>query len=675
VKAAGILFLTKKGSALFLRRAPISPDFGGYWDFPGGGALDNESAEDCAVREAIEEVGEIPGGVRLLHTRSKSGSASQGAAGTGAPTAALPGPEGAPAVPPQPDLAVVELSPLPDVDFSTFLQRVNYEFTPELNNEHDGWAWAPVASPPEPLHPGCRIALERLAMDEVGVARAIAEGRLTSPQRYENVTLWAMRITGTGVSYRPKHDEFVLRKPEVHLTPEALARLNGLPVIFKHPAKAILNSEEFAARIVGTIFLPYVAGDEAWGIAKVFDDETNQALSDGEYSTSPGVNFRDFSVNARLTLEDGSKVLVEGKPSLFDHIAICELGVWDKDGEPAGIRSEAREDSAMTEDEKTKAEADKAKADAARKDAEEKEEKAEADAKKKRDDAARKDADAGTSLDKTLSGIADSVKGIADNVASLSKRMDDMEASEKDRRDHWRDDGKKRDDGKRDDGKRDDEDMEEAEELAAKDKAKKDSKKRDDEPAENQEMAERIKAEKEKKDDSAKADARADDIRDRLADMEKRITASDAKITPLSDDDHAMLADAWSRCDSLFLALGKQTPRAMPGETSMRFRRRTTKMLKEFSPTWKSVDLSSAAFADDAAFAIIEGQIHSEAAKTARDPVTVSSGELRMIETRIDGHTVREFVGQPRTWMNPLAGDVQLRAEGSFKVPGHNRSN
>jgi hypothetical protein len=38
-----------------------------------------------------------------------------------------------------------------------------------------------------------------------------------------------------------------------------------------------------------------------------------------------------------MTLEDGSVLLIEGKPSLLDHVAICELGVWDKGKDPEGI--------------------------------------------------------------------------------------------------------------------------------------------------------------------------------------------------------------------------------------------------------------------------------------------------------------------------------------------------
>ena len=367
VRGAGIMLLASTGNVLFLRRTADAPDCPGCWDFPGGGVEDGETAEQAAVRECGEEIGFVPDGLRSLHTRTIGSPPPRGVVSAGVPDG-LPG-LGAPA------------ANYPQVDFTTFVQRVDDEFVPTLDGEHDGFAWSKPDAPPAPLHPGCQIALDRLTMDEVAVARAISEGRLTSPQRYENVDLWAIRITGTDVAFRPKDGEFVLRKPDEYLTPEFLARCNGLPVIWKHPKTTILNSEEFANRIVGTIFLPYVAGDEVWGIAKIYDDDANQTM--GEMSTSPGVNFRDFSVNAKLRLEDGSKVLIEGKPSLIDHVAVCELGVWDKGGEPTGIRSEAIGDSAMADEDKAK----EAKQDAARKDAkkdddeEKKEEKAEEKAK------------------------------------------------------------------------------------------------------------------------------------------------------------------------------------------------------------------------------------------------------------------------------------------------------
>lgn len=661
-KAAGILFVSPiNGTALFLRRTATASDCPGCWDFPGGTAEGDETADMTAARETREEVGFLPEGVRIFHTRTKSGSASgtvqPGVAGPAAPVGGLPDQAGAAAVEPPPPPMGPSISP--DVDFTTFIQKVTNEFTPELNDEHDGFCWAPVDSPPEPLHPGCRVALDRLSMNELDVARAIADGRLTSPQRYENVTLWAIRITGTGTSFRPKINEFVHRDGENHLTPDGLARLNGLPVIMKHPKKALLDSKEFRDRIVGTIFLPYVAGDEAWGIAKIYDDEANKLMDEEDLSTSPGVNFSNHKVNMTLRLEDGSRVLVEGSPSLFDHIAICELGVWDKGEEPSGIRSEAREDSAMADKDEDKAKDDAAKKDAAKDDAK-KDDSSKKDAAKKdgeegdkgedksKDDSARKDADAGKEPDNNLSHmLLDAVKACTDSVNAVSKRMDAIETSMSD----------SRKDAKKDEDKKDPDEKGEAERTAA-DKSKKDEAKPED------------------KEDKSKTDARADDA---SGDTRRRIAAIDQTVQDLkgkimvSDDDHELIANAWARVDDVYAALGKKTPRPMPGETAMQYRRRTIKELRPLSERWKNIDPKSAAFADDAAFGEIETQVLTDAAVAARNPTNIPAGQLRMVEKKNDGHTIRSFFGQPRDWMDSLAGPVTHRATGRFNTDGLGR--
>lgn len=225
------------------------------------------------------------------------------------------------------------------VDFTTFVMRVERPFLVENldESEHVAWAWAPVDAPPQPLHPGCQVALDRLSMDELGVARAMAAGQLTSPQTYENVTLFDIRITGTETAYRKALDEYAYRKPENYLTSDFVARCNGLPVIMEHPKKAVLDSKEFSDRIVGTVFLPYIRGDEVWGIAKLYDVDAIKIMSERDMSTSPSVVFRDPDVNTKMELEDGSSLLIEGKPSLLDHIAICERGVWDKGGPATGV--------------------------------------------------------------------------------------------------------------------------------------------------------------------------------------------------------------------------------------------------------------------------------------------------------------------------------------------------
>lgn len=656
-KAAGILFVcSTTGNVLFLRRSAAS-HHPGLWDFPGGHAEGDETFEEAARREAREEIGALPDDCELSYlTRSTApqpGEVPQGVATAAAPPMVNGGPAQQAALPPP------NPGPLESIDYTTFLCQTGNEFIPDLNDEHEGFAWAPVGSPPEPLHPGCRVALERLSMNELGVARAIADGRLVSPQRYENLWLFAIRITGTGVAYRNSLDEFVHRSPENYLNDEFLARCNGLPVIYVdreakekgfHPSSALLDPDQFKRRIVGSIFLPYIAGDEVWGVAKIHDDAAAQAMVERQLSTSPSVFFRKAEVNAKLRLEDGATLLIEGDPSLLDHVAICEEGVWDKGGDPAGVRSESREDEAMPEEVKKEHEEVERKVAS---DAEDKE--------KAKDDAAKK-ADAGNAgevPDKELSNVhLDAIKGIGTKLDAMHKRMDEFETKEKEREDAR----KARKDAKRamkDAARRkDEEDKRKAgdpEQLAA-DKAKKD--------AEEKEREEKEKADTKAKDDAARADSQA--VKDRIEQVAKM-------VTPLPDDDHHALAEAWTRADAVFSALGKPTPRAMPGETASMYRRRTAKLLKEFSPTWKAVDLSSQAFADDAAFGVAESQILSEAATFARSPATVPAGQLRMVSRTVGGHVYNDWVGEPRAWMNPMAGPVQLKAQGvwTHQQPGH----
>jgi hypothetical protein len=125
--------------------------------------------------------------------------------------------------------------------------------------------------------------------NELDVARGIAGGELRSPQKFQNVWLFDLRISGTGVAYRPKHDEYVLRKPDGYLTDEFLARCNGLPIIWQHPPTDILTSDEFSKRIIGTMFVPYIKGEEVWGVGKIFNEEAAQRMQDEKLSTSPGV--------------------------------------------------------------------------------------------------------------------------------------------------------------------------------------------------------------------------------------------------------------------------------------------------------------------------------------------------------------------------------------------------
>lgn len=98
-----------------LRRSSSEENYAGHWALPGGVAEDGETPEQTAQRESDEEVGDVPNGKRkLLDSRvTPNGMA-----------------------------------------FHTYAQAVGEKFVPKLNDEHSGYAWAPLNQLPEPLHPG-----------------------------------------------------------------------------------------------------------------------------------------------------------------------------------------------------------------------------------------------------------------------------------------------------------------------------------------------------------------------------------------------------------------------------------------------------------------------------------------------------------------------------------------
>jgi hypothetical protein len=228
-----------------------------------------------------------------------------------------------------------------DCDFTTFIVRLQEQFTPALCDEHDGFAWAPVGGPPQPLHPGVQIALDRLGWDELDVAEAMAAGRLASPQKYENLWLFNIRITGTGIAYRHGRKEFCWRDPSIYMNDRFLKRIGGLTTIWEHPGKGLLNGKEFTERAIGSVMLPYLRPEleEVWAVVRIYDEAAAKDMEENVLSTSPAVNFADPTENDRIKLEDGKVMLIEGKPSVIDHIAICPAGVWDKGGEPSGVES------------------------------------------------------------------------------------------------------------------------------------------------------------------------------------------------------------------------------------------------------------------------------------------------------------------------------------------------
>lgn len=140
--AAGVIFLTPEGRALFLKRGAGS-DHPGEWCWPGGGVEDGEVHEDTAAREAEEETGRRPSKLGLIDRATSD--------------------EG--------------------VDFATFVNAVAEPFLPKLDGEHIAYAWAPFDQPPEPAHPGLSAFLARLAQAEH--AQDDEHGKLNEKEKAE----------------------------------------------------------------------------------------------------------------------------------------------------------------------------------------------------------------------------------------------------------------------------------------------------------------------------------------------------------------------------------------------------------------------------------------------------------------------------------------------------------
>ena len=587
IHAAGIMFLTDAGETLLLKRGP-GGDWPGAWCFPGGTVEDGEATEQAAIRECKEELGFCPDGERRVWTRRISDNAMD-------PLSNAPG---------------------EPVDYTTFVQRVSDRFDPKLNGEHTAFAWGKANTPPEPLHPGARVSLARLSMDELGVARAIMAGDLVSPQQYENVWLFALRITGTGTAYRQKLEEYVYRRPENYLTPDFLARCNGLPVIWEHPEGGRLDAKEFVDRVIGTILLPYIQGDEVWGIAKIYDDDAAQRMASKQLSTSPAVVFRQTDGNVHAKLEDGRSLLVEGKPSLLDHLAICEEGVWDKGGPPAGVDLPTTETSGGIDMSEVEKEVEAAEA--------------------------RPDASEGGNLDKLLTAI----DAMCDRFGAMEKRMDSMETKY----------SASKDDDEAEDVKRaiPKADAAEEEEEAAEVKD-------DDDDEGEPEKAPELMADRSRKDsrdvrkDSTPRRSAIDDYAHaKLRKLEAIVAAMPKNAT---DADYAAMADYQARADSIYRAHGEAAPPPMVGETAGAYRVRLAKGMQAHSTAWAGIALRDL---PDAALALAETAIYADAQVAANSPASAGLGMLREVKRRDPAgrREYSEFVGDIRAFTGEFRSDA-----------------
>jgi len=154
---------------------------------------------------------------------------------------------------------------------------------------------------------------------EYDAAIAISQGKLASPFFVETTGYWLvdMRITGTGFSYRPESDVFVYRDSDFYTSENVMAMCHGLPVIINH------GSFDDSV-IIGTVFYPFVQGDELRCVAKIFNKSAMQHMTENYVSTSPSFQSATVKFN---------EVDIDLPPLSAKHLAILfngEIGVWDK---------------------------------------------------------------------------------------------------------------------------------------------------------------------------------------------------------------------------------------------------------------------------------------------------------------------------------------------------------
>lgn len=579
IKAAGILFIDSSGEILLLKRSRDS-DHPREWCLPGGGIQEGETPEQAALREFQEECGNKYTGELSQISNTDDGN----------------------------------------VDYTTFVAHVE-KFIPKLNDEHTAFMWCDADDIPNKTHPGVKALLDgeenqkidkeysksdsEIRVDasevitEMDIAKKIRDKELTSPQAYNNMLLFALRITGTGVSFRPKLEEFVQRPPEEYLTDEFLGRCNGLPVIWIHPPNEKLDSDSFGERVVGTICLPYIEGDEVWGIAKIFDSDAAQQMSAEQLSTSPGVVFQP-GTNSKIELKDGSHILIEGKPSLLDHLAIVENGVWDKGGKPSGVLLQPA-NVEMTE---------ASRADSAD----------QPDSSRKEKNMAEQFVEkSGNTAEAEILALLKNMSPKIDKIEALEARILALEEKEP--------------------VKADGEENKEITEVSQKDDS---PEMLPPEAATNANAA--IAPAKE--DPSIVADKlRMDALEQEVAKLNGRVARQD------DDEGREKLLEAQGRADAVEQCYGDSAPRPQVGQTVREYENAMVMKHLSRSPRWSKSNIKQ--ITDPATFAVIRDEVYADAIKTAKDCIGVPEGTLiERVYDGVGGRKVHEFYGSPSAWTN-----------------------
>lgn len=260
-----------------------------------------------------------------------------------------------------------------------------------------------------------------------------------------------------------------------------------------------------------------------------------------------------------------------------------------------------------------------------------------------KEDTKTADADIGTKLDNILSHVGDAMKRMdaMDNDRKADRARMDALFAKKDSEDE--EEAKKKADAEK-----------EEEEKKAADAKRKDEdesiadKKRKDAAEEEEKKCAADKAKKDAEEEDEKKKADSDDLKKRIADVEK-------VMARMSDADREELTEIQAKADSVYQAFGDRAPQPQAGEDKLAYRRRLAGDLKKHTTRFKDVNLH--AIHDEQALNVIEQGIYADAEAAASEPANLPAGELRARKRVGDsGHTIIQYDGQPSTWMNAFAG-------------------
>ena len=266
--AAGILYRAGDSVLLCLRSGGCA-DYPLHWAFPGGKIEEGETSEQAALRESQEEIGYAP------------------------------------------------TDPLFFMDYgdgyTTYVSNAAEPFSPELNNEHAGYMWAPLNALPSPLHPGVANVLASLPVRGIGMD----ERKYDTNGWYE---VKANPISKAGIfpySGRqlglegPDADRIfnVLRPPEELADPECVESFKLLPWIDDHVMLGPVAQEMTQAAMPA----------EKKGVQGVIGE--NVFYKDGTLFA----NIKVFSSTLAALIEAGKRELSAGYRCIYEITG----GVWN----------------------------------------------------------------------------------------------------------------------------------------------------------------------------------------------------------------------------------------------------------------------------------------------------------------------------------------------------------